>query len=82
MPKTDPKDAKPGAPQEEETRVDEFALSVFHVMGYKEGRLPDTLVSCYNEYKRRKDSIQPGRLSPEAFAFVSMLSLFSENRNG
>ena len=57
---------------EEETRVDEFAIGMFAAMGYK-GRLPDSVVSVYNEFKRRKDMIQPGRLSAEGFAYVATL---------
>lgn len=64
-------------PDEQEVRVDEFALRMFRAMGYA-GRLPDTLVDCYNEFKRRKDVLLPGRLSPEGFAMVSMLASMTE----
>lgn len=57
---------------EAEDRVDEHALSVFECLGYK-GRLPDDLVSIYNEFKRRKDMLQPGRVSAEGFAFIVLL---------
>jgi len=58
---------------EMETRVDEFAISVFQSMGYK-GLLPDTLVQTYNNFKRHKDRLHPGRLSPEGFATVLVLA--------
>jgi hypothetical protein len=63
-------------PKEEEhleTRVDEFAIGVFGTMGYK-GRLPDKLVESYNNFKRVKDHMHPGRLSPEGFATVIALA--------
>ena len=63
-----------------ETRVDEFASSMFKSMGYQ-GRLPDSLVSCYNEFKRRKDVIQPGRMTPEGFVCVTMLASLVETSN-
>ena len=62
-----------------ETRVDDFAVNMFGSLGIK-GKLPDSLVECYNEVKRRKDKLQPGRLSPEGFAFVSLLSDLSEGK--
>ena len=66
--------------EEEETRVDEFAVEVFRsALGY-EGRLPDKLVVLYNEFKRRKDSMQPGRMSPEGFAFVDLLAAITDSR--
>ena len=64
---------------ETETRVDEFAIDIFATLGYT-GRLPDTLVRTYNEFKRRKDRQQPGRLSPEGFAFVDMLACMTDNK--
>lgn len=72
---------KPIPTEAEETRVDEFALSTFRRMGYQ-GRLPDSLVTCYNEFKRRKDTLYPGRLTPEGFASVSMLAGLAESVNG
>ena len=68
------KNAEQPAEPVEETRVDEFALGIFRAMGYTDDRLPDRLVSAYNEVKRRKDGLQPGRLSPEGFAFVTMIA--------
>ena len=62
-----------------ETRVDEFALSMFKAIGY-EGRLPDSLVKFYKEFKARKDRMQPGRLSPEGFATVALLSDLQEGK--
>jgi len=64
------------AAKEDEPKMDEFAVSMFEIMGYgnkKDGRLPKELVRMYAEYKRRKDRLVPGRMSPEAFAFVATL---------
>lgn len=66
-------------PEEPETRIDEFAVGIFSAMGYA-GRLPDSIVTCYTEFKRRKDTIYPGRLSPEGFAMVSVLSDMADRR--
>jgi hypothetical protein len=67
-------DAKPVKKTEYvETRVDDFAVGMFTALGIT-GKLPDSIVEFYNEVKRRKDRLQPGRLSPEGFAFVSILA--------
>lgn len=63
---------------ETETRVDEFAASMFSHLGY-EGRLPDALVETYNDFKRTKDTLRPGRVSSEGFAFVVLLFKFKEH---
>ncbi len=55
-----------------EDRVDEFAIQAFKGMGHST-RLPDSTVLVYNEFKRRKDKLRPGRLTHEGFAFVSVL---------
>lgn len=57
---------------EVEDRVDEFAISQFERLGYK-NQLPDELVRIYNDYKRVKDTLNPGRLSAEGFALVVSL---------
>ncbi len=57
---------------EVETRVDESAISAFQDIGY-EGRLPDDLAKVYNNFKRAKDSISPGRLTAEGYATVVTL---------
>lgn len=62
----------------EDTRVDEFALGQFKAMGYES--LSDTLVLVYREFKRRKDRIYPGRLTPEGFAIVATLTDMIEGR--
>jgi hypothetical protein len=64
---------------EDEKRVDEFAISIFETMGLS-GRLPDTLVEVYNEYKRRKDKMMPGRISPEGFAFILLIADWADGR--
>lgn len=57
---------------EVEDRVDEFAITQFEHLGFK-GRLPDELVQTYNDFKRIKDRLNPGRLSAEGFALVVSL---------
>lgn len=64
---------------EYEERIDEWGIDMFRSMGYK-GRLPDETVTVYNEYKRRKDILQPGRLSPGEFAYVTLLADIMTNR--
>ena len=63
---------KPKAEVEQEDRIDEFAISMFGHLGYK-GRLPDTLVQLYKDYKRTKDRLTPGRLTAEGFATIVTL---------
>lgn len=58
--------------EQKEDRVDEFAIGIFERLGY-EGRLPDGLAEVYNEFKRSKDRLNPGRLSVEGFATVVTL---------
>jgi len=58
---------------EDETRIEPFAVQSFSEIGYK-GKLPNSIVKIYKEFKRRKDILQPGRLSPEGFAYVSLLA--------
>lgn len=57
---------------EVDTRVDESAAAMFAHLGFK-GRLPDSLVGIYNDFRRTKDSIRPGNLSAEGYAFVVTL---------
>lgn len=64
---------------EDETRVDEFDVNMFAAMGHKD-LLPDSTVTIYNEFKRRKDMIHPSRLTPEGFAFVSILGDMAAGR--
>jgi hypothetical protein len=82
MPKTvieDQDEIKPEIKKPVEDRVDEFSINVFAAMGYT-GRLPDVLVELYREFKRRKDALTPGRLSPEGFAMVALLFEMAEGR--
>jgi len=58
---------------EVEDRVDEFAIDIFGVMGY-DGRLPDSMVTIYNAFKKLKDRHMPGRISPEGFAMVIVMA--------
>lgn len=58
---------------EAEDRIDEFGISQFVTMGYKD-RLSDTMVKVYTEFKRRKDTMQAGRLTPEGAAFVAVIA--------
>ena len=72
-------ETKEVAGTETETRVDESAVDAFRAMGHKV-LLPDTTVLVYNELKRKKDRMQPGNLTPEGFAFVSLLSDMIDGR--
>jgi hypothetical protein len=56
-----------------EDRIDDVAIDRFEELGYT-GRLPDSLVTTYQEFKRRKDRIHPGPLSPEAMVMVLFLA--------
>ena len=64
---------------EEENRIDDNAIEAFRGMGY-EGRLSDNLVTIYKRVKSKKDDLQPGRLSPEGFAFVIVLSEMADGK--
>jgi hypothetical protein len=57
-----------------ETRIDEYAVSMFQTLGYDPDKLPDSLVSIYQELKLRKDRLYPGRMSPEGLAIVALLA--------
>jgi hypothetical protein len=52
--------------------LDERALSVFKHLGYE---VPsETLARVYVAFKKKKDAIQPGHLTPEAYAFVAFMA--------
>ena len=52
--------------------IDERALSVFKHLGYE---VPsETLARVYVAFKKKKDAIQPGHLTPEAYAFVAFMA--------
>lgn len=53
--------------------MDEFSVSAFEVMGFKQP-FSDAIVSAFDKFKTLKDRLQPGRLTPEGFAFVAMLA--------
>ena len=55
-----------------EDRVDEFAVGMFEHLGFS-GRLPSELVQIYNDFKRTKDRLSPGRLTAEGYATVVTL---------
>lgn len=52
---------------------DEFARGVFASLGYGD-EPPQHVIKAYLKFKRYKDVLQPGRLSPEGFAFVACLA--------
>jgi hypothetical protein len=62
-----------------DARVDEYAATVFAAMG-QPTPLPKSLVAAYQRLKAIKDHIHPGRLSPEGFAFVVLLSDINDQR--
>lgn len=59
-------------PIEQEERIDEEGINAFQAMGY--ASLSDNMVLIYKEFKRRKDRLHPGRLTPEGYAFIAFLS--------
>ena len=56
---------------------DEYARSIFSGLGYGD-ETPDHIVEAYLKFKKVKDFLQAGRLSPEGFAFVVCLAELSE----
>ena len=78
--KQEPSVAVAEAPEEED-RIDEFAIEIFKHLGL-EGRLPGSLVTIYNDFKRTRDTLTPrGRLPPESFAtIVTLYRLLSADR--
>jgi len=82
MAKTQEKKSELQTPAEDiivENRIDEFAIGQFRAMGHT-GRLPDSVVELYKVFKLQKDKQSPGRLSPEGFAFVDVLSGIVDGR--
>ena len=67
-------------PKTNDDRVDEYALSVFKHMGYDPCKLPDSVVRYYHAMKSKKDIMQPGRLTSEGFAFVSVLADLTDGK--
>jgi len=63
-------------------RVDEFACGIFKALGLNPEKLPDEVVESYLDFKKIKDEIYPGRLSPEGFAAVLMLAGKADARKG
>jgi len=52
--------------------LDERALSVFKHLGYE---VPsETMLKVFVSFKQKKDALQPGHLTPEAYAFVAFLA--------
>jgi len=58
---------------EAENRIDENGVDAFKAMGYTT-RLSKNAVMAYREFKAKKDKIQPGRLTPEGYAFVAVIA--------
>ena len=50
--------------------VDEFAVSAFKAMGVE---VNDSFASVYNDFKRLKDRLQPGRMKPADFVTCVLL---------
>lgn len=69
----------PVAAKKEETRLDAFAVEAFKLLGYTVP-LPDSVVAAYLDVKRRKDILQPGRMSPEGFALVAILADLNDGK--
>lgn len=67
-------------PVEEDFMMDEFSTSAFENIGFRQP-FDKTLVDTFRYFKGLKDRLQPGRLTPEGFAFVAMLSKSSIDKN-
>ncbi|MHA2086171.1 MAG: hypothetical protein ACXABD_20705 [Candidatus Thorarchaeota archaeon] len=65
---------------EMEDRIDESAIDQFETLGYT-GRLPDSLVATYQQFKIRKDRLTPGPLSPEGIVMVLFLAGFIDKEH-
>lgn len=64
---------KPVLKEGEENRLsDPDAIDAFVAMGYKLP-LSDSLVGFYQFFKKKKDTIYPGKVSPEGLAFLALL---------
>ena len=59
--------------EDQEDRIDAIAIDHYSRLGYT-GRLPDALVATHQEFKKRKDRIHPGPLSPESIVTVLFLA--------
>jgi hypothetical protein len=60
-------------------RMDEHAESQYEAMGY-DLPLPDAVVRTYLEFKRQKDILQPGRLTPGELVTVLFLAGFIDKQ--
>jgi|GEM_PF-4811318 len=58
---------------EDKILVDEFAAEMFSAMGFNRAHLPRRLVELYQAWKRRKDTVYPGRPTPGEFAMLVVL---------
>ncbi len=58
-------------------RIDEVSTDYFIRMGYEdpeeEGELIPGLASFFKKFKMKMDTVNPGRLSPEGYAFIALL---------
>jgi len=80
------KKAEPAIVEEEdlnrielEDRIDEFSVSIFAAMGFKE-RLSDSMVTIFKAFKKYKDVLQPGKLTPEGFATIAVLGDMADGK--
>ena len=53
--------------------IDEVAVQSFEAIGFKHP-FPPELVSTYRKFKLVRDRLTPGRLSPEGFAAVVLIT--------
>ena len=53
--------------------MDEVAVQSFEVVGFKHP-FPPELVSTYRKFKLVRDRLTPGRLSPDGYAAVVLLT--------
>lgn len=63
---------------ETKPQMDESAKAVFAALGYENPS--EVLTRTYLAFKRKKDMIQPGRLSAEGYAFVATVADLAEGK--
>ncbi len=72
----------PGAPKvipiADDDRIDDFGTSSFRSMGYDS--LSDNHVQIYKAFKRKKDRLQPGRMTAGERTFVAVLTDLADGK--
>ena len=58
--------------------MDEFSAQTFKAMGYDP--ITPSIVTIFLSFKRLKDGLQPGRLTPEGYATVATLADLADGK--